>query len=118
MKNQIGGSRLAIRAGHANHSELAGREVVKRRRKVGQGKTRVFDLDVWDGQFADRLAADHCHRPTLNRRWNIAMSIHSFANQGDEQAAWLDGSRIEGNVGNRNFGQAARCKYFDRDIPE
>ncbi len=105
--DQVAGGGFTVRAGHADHRQLASRPIVKRSSQIGQGLTRVLEPDVRQianppceftfPHHRDRTLVD-CHR-------DIIVSIHRSAWHGDKQVTGLNNAAINGNASNSHIGK-------------
>ena len=99
---QIGRGRLAVGAGHANHSQLARREVVPRSREIGERDAGVVDFNdrevrIGEGGLPDRAAVglhDDGRRAGGKRLRDVAVPVHREAGHGDETVARGDGAGV------------------------
>jgi hypothetical protein len=98
--DQIGGRRLAVRAGDADHTHLAAGIAIKGRGQHGEREARVSDnrprhVDA----VGCRLLGDDRRRAALDRLPGERRAVGVLALQRDEHLSWRDRPRIVGDAG-------------------
>ncbi len=89
IKNVARGG-FAIRAGHAQHGQLAGRIAVKSCREVRQRLPGMLHADVGDGQPVERLLTNDSHRAFGDGLRDIFVPIRRTAGGRDKKRTGLN----------------------------
>ncbi len=106
----VGGGRLAVGAGDADHDQIAAGKALPGGRQPRFGDGRILDLQIDDiigdggGDLRRRPLGDDQPRPVVDGPANVRMAVTAGAHAGDKRRAVVDFGRLfsqpgEGDVG-------------------